>query len=61
VPKQARAISSTTFSTSIFKLPFRGANEVKDQPFEAFENTIYFDATSMKGSRKEPGDDASFA
>jgi len=61
VPKQIGAISSIAISTSIFKLSFRGANEVKDQPFEAFENTICFDATSMKGSGKRPGDDASFA
>jgi hypothetical protein len=61
VLEQAKAISSTTFSTSISKLPFRGANEVKDQLFEAFENTIYFDATSMKGLGKRPGDGAFFA
>jgi len=61
VPEQAEAVLSTTVSTDIFKLSSREVSEVKNQSLEAFENTICFDATSMKESRKSSGDGAFFA
>jgi hypothetical protein len=60
VPKQAEAVLSTTVLTDIFRLSSRRASEVKNQFLEAFENTICFDAISMKESRKSSGDDAFF-
>ncbi len=59
--KQIEAISSTIVSTNISRLSSKRANEVKNQLFEAFKNTICFDATSMKELRRRPGNDAFFA
>ena len=60
VPKQVKAISSTIVSTNIFRLSSKRVSEIKNQFLEAFENTIYFDATLMKESRKRLGDDVFF-
>jgi hypothetical protein len=61
VSKQAKAVLSTTVSTDIFRLSSKRVSEIKNQSLEAFENTICFDAISIKESGKKPDDDVFFA
>jgi len=57
VPEQAKTILSTEVSTGISRLLSKRVKKVKNQLFEAFGNTICFDAISMKESGNRLDDD----